>query len=116
MSGENQRWTAWLDAASRPIRFYPDRAAVRAELEAHLEDKTADLLRIFPDMPQEEAERRALEEMGDGAALGKELAKVHRPWLGYVWTASKVALGLGLALLAVELVLAAGVAWDLLWP
>ena len=39
----------WLDAATRGIRFGPDRRAVRAELEAHLEDKALDLQRIFPD-------------------------------------------------------------------
>ena len=40
----------WLDTATRGIRFKPDRAAVRAELAAHLEDKRADLQRIFPDL------------------------------------------------------------------
>ena len=57
----------WLDTATRGIRFRPDRAAVRAELAAHLEDKTADFQRIFPDMTGEEAERRAVDEMGDAA-------------------------------------------------
>ena len=40
----------WLDRAAAGIRSRPDREAVRAELEAHLEDKTADLVRIFPDL------------------------------------------------------------------
>ena len=39
-------------------------AAVRRELAAHLEDKQADLQRIFPDIPPKEAEHRALESMG----------------------------------------------------
>ena len=46
----------WLDQAVSGIRFGPDRAAVRAELEAHMEDKAADLQRIFPDISREEAE------------------------------------------------------------
>ena len=46
----------WLDRAAAGIRSRPDREAVRAELEAHLEDKEADLRRIFPDMTPEEAE------------------------------------------------------------
>ena len=46
----------WLDTAVKGVRFGPDRAAARAELEAHLEDKEADLRRIFPDMTAEEAE------------------------------------------------------------
>lgn len=79
----------WLETATRGIRFGPDRAAVREELEAHLEDKTADLARIFPDMAPEEAQERALAQMGDPEELGKELARVHKPWLGYLWRASK---------------------------
>ena len=80
----------WLDAATRAIRFGPDRKSVRAELSAHLEDKALDFQRIFPDMTQEEAQARAAAEMGDPMEVGKELAKVHRPWLGYLWRASQV--------------------------
>ena len=66
----------WLDQAVSGIRFGPDRAAVRAELEAHMEDKAADLQRIFPGISREEAEERALSEMGDPAEIGKELAGI----------------------------------------
>ena len=38
----------WLDRATAGIRFKPDREEVRAELEAHLEDKALDFQRIFP--------------------------------------------------------------------
>ena len=100
----------WLDAATRPIRFGPDRRAVRSELEEHLEDKTLDLRRIFPDLTQEEAWARAVSEMGDGAELGRELARVHRPWLGYAWIASRVVLGL--AVWAVVMLFAIGVYWE----
>lgn len=80
----------WLDTAVRLIRFGPDRRAVREELAAHLEDKIADHLRLFPDMDEEEAETRALNEMGDAAEIGRALGKIHKPWLGYVWMASRV--------------------------
>ena len=76
----------WLDAATKAIRFGPDRRAVRSELSAHLEDKALDFQRIFRE--------RAVSEMGDPMEIGKELAKVHRPWLGYIWRASQVLLGL----------------------
>ena len=89
MSQKSGAAAQWLDEAVKGIRFGPDRAAVRAELEAHLEDKAADLQRIFPDMLPEDAEARALEDMGDPAEIGKELARIHRPWLGYLWRASK---------------------------
>ena len=83
----------WLDTAVKKIRFKPDRKQVRKELEEHIEDKALDLQRIFPDMTREEAQERAVSNMGDPAEVGKELAKVHKPWLGYAWLASKVLLG-----------------------
>ena len=84
----------WLDAATKAIRFGPDRRAVRSELSAHLEDKALDFQRIFPDLTEAEARERAVSEMGDPMEIGKELAKVHKPWLGYIWRASQVLLGL----------------------
>ena len=82
----------WLETAVGGIRFKPDREAVEAELREHIEDKTADLMRIFPDMNEEEARERALTQMGDPEEIGKELAKIHKPWLGYLWVASRVLL------------------------
>lgn len=79
----------WLDIAVSGIRFGPDRAAVRKELDGHIEDRMADLRRIFPNIPQEEASARALSAMGDPEELKISLARVHRPWLGWLWTASK---------------------------
>ena len=31
-------------------------------------------------------------EMGDAEEIGRELARIHKPWLGYLWTVSKLAL------------------------
>ena len=74
----------WLDKATAGIRFAPDRRAVRDELEAHLEDKALDFQRIFPGLPEAEAQERAAAEMGDPEEIGKELARIHKPWLGYL--------------------------------
>lgn len=82
--------TNWLDTAVSGIRFGPDRAEVRAELAAHIEDKAADLARIFPDIPAEEARDRALAGMGDPEELKISLARIHRPWLGRLWTLARV--------------------------
>ena len=82
----------WLDTAVSGIRFGLDRREVRAELEGHIEDKMADLQRIFPDIPPDEARDRALSGMGDPEELKTALARVHRPWLGYLWRASQVLL------------------------
>ena len=81
---EQKTTSAWLHTAVAGIRFKPDREAVEAELREHIEDKTADLMRIFPDMTEEEARERALSQMGDPVEIGKELAKIHKPWLGYL--------------------------------
>ena len=89
MENTEQGREKWLDIAVEGIRFRPDRAAVRSELAAHLEDKRADLQRIFPDISPEEAESRALKAMGDPEELGRELARIHRPWLGYLWRLSQ---------------------------
>ena len=89
----------WLDTATSGIRFGPDRAAVRAELQAHIEDREADLRRIFPDIPQGEARARALAGMGDPEEIKTELARVHRPWLGWLWRLSQMVLVLSVVLL-----------------
>lgn len=81
---------SWLSIATSGIRFGPDREAVRCELMEHMEDKAADLMRIFPDVPEEEAQERALAGMGDAWELKKELAKVHKPWLGWLWRCTQV--------------------------
>ena len=91
---DDKSFQAWLDTAVKGIRFGPDRRAVRSELAGHLEDKAADLRRIFPDLTDEEARERTLAGMGDAAEVGKQLARVHRPWLGYLWRASQVLLAL----------------------
>ena len=87
----------WLDKATEGIRFGPDRKAVRAELDAHLDDKIQDLQRIFPDLSAWEATQMALSGMGDPEEIGRELAKLHKPWLGYLWRASQITLGVVLA-------------------
>jgi len=93
----------WLSAAVGQIRFAPDREAVRQELKEHIEDKKADLMRIFPDMTGSEAESRALSEMGDPEEIGTELGKIHKPWLGYLWKATGTLLKVLAAVLAFAL-------------
>lgn len=87
--GEHKSLALWLATAVSGIAFPPDRRAVEAELRAHIEDKTADFRRIFPDMTEDEARDRALGEMGDAEELKISLARVHKPWLGWLWTASR---------------------------
>ncbi|MBD5169816.1 MAG: hypothetical protein HDT20_06865 [Oscillibacter sp.] len=88
----------WLDTATRKIRFRPDRKAVRRELEAHLED-----LREASGLDED----AALKAMGDPAALAEELGRIHRPWLGYLWRMSQIALIGAAALYCVMLIMLA---------
>ena len=98
--GERQQYSpeGWLDLATADIHFKPDRAAVRAELKAHVEDKCADLRRLYPDMDDWDIKKRATAQMGDPEEVGRALARLHRPWLGYLWRASQVAVALAVAL------------------
>ena len=52
------------------VRFRPDHEAITAELTAHLEDHKDAILEIHPDMTLWEAERRAVEAMGNPEELG----------------------------------------------
>jgi len=80
----------WVELAVASIRFPRDRKVVAAELREHVEDKVADLMRIFPGMSRSEATQRALSQMGDAREIGKELGRIHKPWLGYIWRVTQV--------------------------
>lgn len=97
----------WLTIATRGIRFKPDREAVRNELREHMYDKIDDLRRLFPDMTFEEAQERAIRDMGDPNEIGKALAKIHKPLLGWLWRLSRVALWAAAALMVYFLVVSA---------
>ena len=90
-------WERWCRTASLHIRFKPDRAAVEAELLAHLEDK-AEVLRQSG-LSQERAAEQALASMGDADEVGRQLAAVHKPWLGYLWLWSRRALVVSLVVM-----------------
>lgn len=79
----------WLDKATANIYFRPDREAVRWELEARFED-----LREASGLEDE----AAVEAVGGPAAPAEELGRLHRPWLGYLWRVSRVALILAVLL------------------
>lgn len=66
------------------VRFRPDHEAITAELTAHLEDHKDAILEIHPDMTLWEAERRAVEAMGNPEELGRWLDSIHNPLLGWL--------------------------------
>ena len=85
---DNISWKSWAFQACAHIRFKPDRAAAEEELLAHLEDKAEAILRE-KDLLVYEAEQQALASMGDPDEVGRQLAAVHKPWLGYLWLWSR---------------------------
>lgn len=89
----------WLNTAVSGIRFKHDRKAVEEELREHLEDKIEDLKRFYH-LSREEAEEMALGQMGDAAEIGRAMAKIHRPWWGYLWQVSRIVLGVTLLVAA----------------
>ena len=67
----------YLDTVSDQIRWKRARAGLVRELEAHLEDQRHEFQ--AEGHSPEEAERLAVEEMGDPAAVGTDLDRLHRP-------------------------------------
>lgn len=93
----NRDFTAWCEKATEKIRYGPDRRAVQAELQAHLEDKYDAL--IAHGMDAEEATAKTLESMGSAAEIAPQLGAIHRPWLGYLYSLTRF-LGISTGLLA----------------
>lgn len=89
---------AWMAEVLRCVRFLPDRKAIRQELEAHYEDHVRDLERLGYD--RQLARKRTLGAMGDPLEVGRALDRIHKPWLGWLWLASK-----GMLLLCIMLAL-----------
>lgn len=87
----------WCRAATRLIRYGPDREAVCAELQAHLEDKYDAL--VAGGMDPDAAAARALDDMGSAGDIAPQLAAVHRPWLGYLYSTVRL-LGIWVAVIA----------------
>lgn len=100
----NISWKRWALRACAHIRFKPDRGPVEEELLAHLEDRAEALCQSG--MGLERAEKQALASMGDADEVGRQLAAVHRPLLGWLWMVSRWAL---ILCVAVTLWLALGV-------
>ena len=70
----------YTDAVLTALRHVTDqeRLAIRAELDAHIEDHMAALLEL--DYSPELAEKRALTAMGDPAEVGRELNACYQSW------------------------------------
>lgn len=102
MKSKFPHFDVWLTTAVSGIKFPYDREEVRQELADHFEDKTLDLMRVYPKLSESEAEEMALERMGDAGELKDELARIHKPWVGNLWAVSVWLLIMAVAALSVE--------------
>ena len=71
----------FLNSVCNQIKYKPIRNAISEELKNHIEDKKEELIEMGQN--EEEAEKNAVEQMGDAEIIGKELNKVHRPRLDW---------------------------------
>lgn len=86
MNGE-YRIEQWCDTACSYIRFKPDRAGVKQELLWHFEDKCNVLTEAGVSF--DEAAREVTADMGSPEETGRLLRVTHKPYLGWIWVASK---------------------------
>lgn len=82
----------FLQIIRKQIHFIFDRDSVEQEISQHIEDSIADLM--SDGYKRLEAEKIAVEQMGDPIEIGKQLNEEHHPLLGYLWVASNVVLAI----------------------
>lgn len=81
---KNYTFAKWCLEAVSQIKYTADRDEVYEELRAHLEDHRDALME--QGIPREEAEKRVLEAMGSAKEIAPQLAAVHKPFWGYVYS------------------------------
>lgn len=72
------------------IRFPFDRPLIKKELEEHLDESIE--YYTGSTVSLEEAENLAIHDFGEPKEIGKQLNKVHKPFLGWIWILSKYGL------------------------
>lgn len=87
-------FTRWCREATWRIRYGPDRAEVYQELMDHLRDHRDALM--AQGASEEDAVMQAVEAMGSAREIALELEKIHRPFWGYIYTAAKYLLAVGI--------------------
>ena len=92
----------FLESIRKQIHFVFDRDSIELEYKQHIEDSIADL--ISEGYSKEEAERIAVERMGNPIEIGKALNEEHPPLLGYLWVTSKIILAFTFLILGIFIV------------
>ncbi len=80
----------FLQDVTSHVKFIFDRKRIYNELDNHIEDRVEDF--IAEGFLKEEATSKAIEVMGNATDIGKELNKVHNPFIGWIWKVSDIVL------------------------
>ena len=78
----------YLEQIIKQISYVFDIPAIKKELSHHIDDLKEDLQN--DGYSKEEAEKLAIEMMGDPIETGKQLNKVHNPFLGYMLMCARI--------------------------
>ena len=97
MKSNRLAFQSWCSRAASHIRFKADRPDVELELLEHMEDHFDAL--VQEGLTAQETERQTLAAMGDADETGAALAKVHKPYLGWLYVAAKWLVALSAVLL-----------------
>lgn len=71
------------------VHFFPDRYDIELELSAHIEDSALSL-QEEEGLDQRDAQKKAIERMGNAEEIGAALNRQHNPFLGYLWYFSRI--------------------------
>lgn len=77
----------WCIHATKKIKYRPDRQEVFNELHQHMEDRYQDFL--DQGMNKDDARKMTLHVMGDADELSPQLAAIHKPFWGYLYSSFK---------------------------
>jgi len=80
---------SFIEKVVKRVHFIPDRYEIEKELIAHLED-SALYLQDYEGLSPEEAEKAAIERIGNADEIGTALNRQHNPFLGYLWYFSRI--------------------------
>ena len=97
----------FLSKVRKKITYIFDRNSIEIELENHIKESMIDLIK--EGYSNEEAEKIAVEQMGDPNIIGKLLNKEHHPIIGYCLLVSRICL---IYLLLPCLLLIGSIVWD----
>lgn len=106
----DEKFQVWCQTVTDRVRFKPDRYDIAEELKAHYQDHVKDLMRLGYDV--ELAEERALGAMGDPVEIGLAMDRAHKPWLGWLWQATRAMILVLLIAIAVALIKSDGTVND----